>query len=186
MSRCSGHFWTTAKRPLYEKFEEKVMPEPNSGCWLWMGAATSGGYGSMTLGASSILAHRLSWLLYVGGPIPDGLWVLHRCDNRICVNPQHLFLGTPRDNTQDMLRKGRQNIAALAHKNRRRGDNHPSRYMRERLKRGAEHHSAKVTEDDVRTIRGSAASGVEMARRFGVTPVTISRIRRRLIWSHVA
>lgn len=85
-----------------------VQPEPNSGCWLWTGRYGNNGYGTFGGGRKGERtgAHRLVWEI-TNGPIPDGLFVLHRCDVRGCVNPEHLFLGTAKDNTQDMMAKGR-------------------------------------------------------------------------------
>ena len=99
-------------RPLMERFEEKYTPEPNSGCWLWLGACNRDRYGCETYGVigttprGTSLAHRIAWLLY-RGPIPTGLILLHRCDNQQCVNPDHLRLGTYADNNADMVAKGR-------------------------------------------------------------------------------
>jgi hypothetical protein len=101
---------------LLERFEAKFIPEPNTGCWLWV-AGTRNGYGSITVGSRtdrsqrSVAAHRLAWELYVG-PIPDGdgyhgVCVCHSCDIPQCVNPAHLFLGTQGDNITDMMAKGR-------------------------------------------------------------------------------
>ena len=97
-------------RPWLERLEAFVVPEPNSGCHLWIGSGT-GGYGRMRLGSRGIdrhshLTHRLVWELH-HGPIPDGVKVLHRCDTPACVNVRHLFLGTMKDNSEDMMRKGR-------------------------------------------------------------------------------
>jgi hypothetical protein len=92
-----------------ERFEEKFIPEPNSGCWIWT-AATGGNaryrYGEFSFNGCPELAHRVSWILY-RGDIPDGLNILHRCDNGLCVNPHHLFSGTQQDNMHDMIKKGR-------------------------------------------------------------------------------
>lgn len=93
----------------FRKFMDRVMPEPNSGCWLWTGALTTAGYGQFPgRGAAfrSRLAPRISYQLF-RGPIPSGACVLHTCDVRCCVNPDHLWLGTHLDNQQDKCRKGR-------------------------------------------------------------------------------
>jgi hypothetical protein len=97
-----------AARPrpsLREKFMAKAHPEPNTGCWLWTGALTKGGYGKMGVDGVTTDAHRLSWELHRGDT--GGHFVLHRCDIRCCVNPDHLFLGTHADNMLDMVAKGR-------------------------------------------------------------------------------
>lgn len=81
-------------------------PDPTSGCWIWMRAIGTSGYGIAYQNGRQIRAHRLAYQL-VHGPIPDGLYALHRCDVRACCNPTHLFLGTLQDNHDDMHRKGR-------------------------------------------------------------------------------
>ena len=92
-----------------ESFLSNTIPEPNTGCYIWLGHQLPNGYGkaSLTIEGKPIrLAHRISWILH-NGTIPNGEFVLHKCDNRICVNPDHLFLGSAKDNTQDMLSKFR-------------------------------------------------------------------------------
>lgn len=86
------------------RFEAKCAPITESGCWIWLGA--SGRYGNLTIRGVHMDAHRFSWILY-RGPVPEGMCVLHRCDIGLCVNPSHLFLGSSKQNTQDMLAKGR-------------------------------------------------------------------------------
>lgn len=101
---CVRHrLWT---RTPQERFDANVCPEPNTGCWLWTGATTKHGYGHLNINGRYVKASRLSWELH-NGPITDGLCVLHKCDVRSCVNPEHLFLGTNQDNMDDMWRKGR-------------------------------------------------------------------------------
>lgn len=89
-----------------EVFGERWTPEPNSGCWLWTKALTKEGYGSLGFNRKINYAHRVSWILH-RGEIPPGLCVLHHCDTRACVNPDHLFLGTYQDNFHDCRAKGR-------------------------------------------------------------------------------
>lgn len=100
---------------LRERFWSKVdragpaHPQLGTACWTWVGSKSEKGYGRLSAGkhrASPLRAHRVSWELHKG-PIPDKMFVLHNCDNPTCVNPDHLFIGTARDNTRDMVRKGR-------------------------------------------------------------------------------
>ena len=98
--------------PLEDRFWSKVLKTES--CWLWKGATQGTGYGRIARGKRNEfpkpeLAHRMSWELH-NGPIPKGLIVLHRCDNPPCVKPSHLFVGTPKDNSDDKCSKGRQYV----------------------------------------------------------------------------
>lgn len=159
-----------APRPVNaeEKFRNSYIPEPNSGCWLWLGFVhPRTGYGQFSAGRrTQTLAHRQSWKMH-RGQIPEGYCVCHKCDVRTCVNPDHLWLGTYADNMRDAAQKGRMNWKA--------------EHCRD-LRKGSQHPAAKLTESQVRDIRSSSTAGVEAARAHGVSPVTVSRIRRGLTW----
>src|SRR5882672_10379584 len=94
-------------------FWRKVDKRP-FGCWVWTAWKNSKGYGNFNIGERKWKAHRLSYTFFYG-PIPDGLLVLHRCDNPSCVNPDHLFLGTARDNFQDAISKKRLPFTTQTH-----------------------------------------------------------------------
>lgn len=94
-------------RSLFERFLDHVGPEdPDTGCWPWVGSLSGGGYGQIRNGDRMQQVHRAGWELK-HGPIPEGMFVCHRCDNPRCVRPDHLFLGTHSDNMRDMVTKGR-------------------------------------------------------------------------------
>ena len=95
-----------ARKSLQERFEEKYVPVPETGCWIWIASTFLGGYGCIRVDGKIVGAHRLSYELH-NGPIPEELHVLHRCDQPPCVRPDHLFLGTHQDNMIDRTVKGR-------------------------------------------------------------------------------
>lgn len=177
------------RKSLVERFWSRVdMTAGPDGCWLWLGGTGSRGYGhiySKELGRQ--LAHRIAYKLCLS-PIPEGLLVCHHCDNPSCVNPAHLFLGTPKDNSCDMVSKGRD--LAHAHPDKlARGDRHGSRTHPEAIPYGEQHHNAKCTEALVREVRALYAEGgisqSVIARRYGMNPRTLTDIIRRRSWKHV-
>lgn len=155
-----------------KRFWRKV--QKSDGCWLWTGATTRGGYGTAWDGARQVRAHRFSYAL-ANGPIGDGLFVCHRCDVPACVNPEHLFLGTPAENSADCKGKGRLAV----------GDGHGSRLHPKTQVRGERHPSARLTAPDVVGIRERWASGEAvgaLAVAFGVSHTTVGKIVRGLRW----
>lgn len=156
--------------PFTERFERSYIPEPNSGCWLWYGRPRgSNDYGSINRDGKPIAAHRASWEL-VNGAVPNGLFVLHECDNSSCVNPEHLFLGTHQDNSDDKVFKGRHS----------RGAAHSA--AKKNPARGVANGNSKLTESDVLAIRALNISQRKIAAMYGVTQSLISNIKRREIW----
>ena len=89
-----------------ERFWNKVDRRDPFSCWVWKAASATNGYGRFKFRGAMQRANRVAWWL-THGPVPKGLWVLHHCDNKLCVNPSHLFLGTPTDNVLDMVKKNR-------------------------------------------------------------------------------
>ncbi len=160
----SAHFWS------------KV--EKTDGCWLWRGPFWGKRYGSFKAHRKVYSAHRFAYELTYG-PIPAGLWVLHRCDNPPCVRPDHLFLGTHQDNMDDKIKKGR---CASGDQNgaRTHFDTHP---------RGERSGMAKLTAEKVREIRLRYAAGgisfVRLAKEYGVSEATIKEAVYRQTWKHV-
>jgi hypothetical protein len=144
-------------------FLKKVSPEPNTGCWLWDGKYTADGYGRCHVSGLDN-AHRVSYFLH-NGDFDRSLHVLHKCDVRCCVNPDHLFLGTHLDNIADRNNKGRTNRPI-----------------------GSKSHRSKIDELDVLGIRYQFARGMTMdllSIKHQVSEFTIWDIVRRRTWNHI-
>jgi hypothetical protein len=164
-----GHQFRMKKmQPLAERFWSHVAIGASDECWEWQASRSCYGYGQFEINDHNYPASRVAWIL-TNGPVPDGLDILHSCNNPPCCNPAHLRPGTVSDNMQDSIRAGT--------------------HYRFTYKRGSEHHNAKLTENDVRQIRILFAKGnvtkVQLGRDFGVTPENIAFIVNRKHWSHI-
>jgi hypothetical protein len=105
-SNACGHKTVRRIQTPLERLENWSIPEPNTGCWIWLGALTRDGYGDVHINGRRIRPHRVALEVRVGRLL-EGLWALHTCDNRWCINPDHLYAGTVQDNTDDRVRRGR-------------------------------------------------------------------------------
>lgn len=146
---------------LIRRFENLYIPEPNSGCWIWLGAVIdSTGYGTFNWNKKIVSAHRASFVL-AKGEIPEGAMVLHKCDVRCCVNPEHLYLGDHTQNMQDML-------------------------DRDRSARGEKNAHAKLTSLQVEEIRRTYVKRrgnlMALAKKFGVSRYAIHYVLKRETW----
>jgi hypothetical protein len=151
-----------ADEAIVKCITEQCIPEPNSGCLLWLGSVMGTGYGRVRIERKTYLVHRVMFEA-IHGPIPDGLFVCHKCDTPSCVNPAHLFTGTNAENMADMIRKLRS-------------------------PRGTSRSNSKLTDSDVRKIRELSARGVlqkAIASKYGVARVVIQKAISRKTWSHV-
>lgn len=142
--------------------------DKTSSCWNWTGSLTPTGYGQLRINKKAHTASRVSWQLHYG-EIPHGYFVCHKCDNRRCVNPEHLFLGTPKDNMDDMRAKGRQSY--------------------HNVRKGTQINTVKLTEQQVLEIRsvysGERCQQVQLARKYGVTQSCINCIVLGRTWKHL-
>jgi hypothetical protein len=150
------------KIPQRTPFETRYIVDL-SGCWLWDEFTDKDGYGRLTINYKDCRAHRVSWELH-RGEIPKGMWVLHKCDTPSCVNPDHLFLGTVKENADDRERKGR---GAL-------GD-----------QEGQNNRSAKLTEANVLAIRADTRSQSAIIKDYGISSSQVFRIKNRQRWAHL-
>jgi hypothetical protein len=150
---------------IKDRILAKCIPEPNTGCWLWEGLPNAAGYGRLNIEGRPTFAHRLSHQEFKG-PVPDGLFVLHRCDTPACVNPAHLRVGTKADNSREMKER-----------DRKRGPENPVR--------GESVGVSKLTEADVRKIRADNRTLKAIAADYGVHFSIIWDVKKRVTWRHV-
>ena len=138
--------------------------DTNTDCWIFIGNRVKNGYGQICINGKIGIAHRHSYVAFKGD-IPGGLLVCHKCDNPSCVNPEHLFIGTHQDNSDDKIKKGRHNAA-----------------------KGEKHYKSKLSATDVINIRSMAKDGLtenEIAKKFNIGRGAVSSIKRRQCWKHI-
>ncbi len=198
MESLEERFWSKVDIPL----DDDGKPDKEE-CWLWKASVNSDGYGHLGISGKTVKAHRVAFCLE-NGDFDGTKCVLHRCDTPRCCNPEHLWLGTIKDNNQDCIKKGRDNKAcgdkngARVHPERMprgdkngsrthpeglaRGDRHYYKTNPEKILRGENHGSAKLTWKKVREIRNSPELQRELAIKYGVCQTTISRIKINKIW----
>ena len=175
------HSRATARDIINQRFWSNV--DKSGDCWLWQGLVLNSGYGQFYAAGKRYRAHRYSWIL-AHGPIPEGLSVCHTCDNPLCVNPDHLWLGTTLANQLDAVRKGRKasGIKSGAY-------THP-----EQVQRGETHPSAKLTEADVLYLRriwrrghkrGDGTGITALARAYGMSTSSIQAAISGKTWKHL-
>lgn len=140
------------KGNIFERFQKGYKVHKKSGCWIWLKNISTTGYGRMNFNYINYRSHRLSYLIYVG-EIPEEMVICHTCDNKKCVNPNHLFLGTILDNVADRVKKNR-------------------------TSQNENHYKCKLSNKQVIKIRKMKGSARELAEKFKVNTSTIYNIRK--------
>ena len=144
---------------IVKKLIDRSEPIPMSGCWIWMGGTYTDGYGAVNFMGRTDRAHRVSYRVFKGA-IPNELLVCHSCDQPLCVNPEHLFLGTYADNMADMRRKNRS-------------------------PRGSSMNNTLINDDIAMSIFIASGSNVDIAKDFSVSKTTVWRIKAKKNWKHI-
>jgi len=175
---CQLHYKRTRKHgsphpkkndhaPLNERFWRFVDKKSDDECWNWTGNKLPSGYGQISIGAKKEMskgAHRVSWELANNSDIPKNMYVMHKCDNPSCVNPNHLTIGTAKENTQDMIRKGRKKTVAPL---------------------GTENGKSLLDAEKVLLIRSSNLNHAALGRQLGVSPNCVRGVRIGRTWAHI-
>lgn len=167
--------WKVLYGSISEALMAKVMKLDDSDCWLWCGTFSGNGYGALKYDGIQHIAHRAMYKS-IHGDLPRNIYVCHTCDNRWCVNPDHLFAGTPADNMRDKVEKGRQS----------KGDKHAdsfksSKKFRDSIRRGEKHAMSKLTDAQRREILDLIDDGMTqsaIASRYNVSQTAIFHINR--------
>lgn len=133
--------------------------EKSISCWLWVGAKEADGYGRFDIEHKHIRAHRFSWILH-NGPVPNGLGILHRCNNTSCVNPSHLYAGTPKDNALDTVNSGNTTT-------------------------GVKNGNSKLNNEAVRAIRNDQRCQRVIAKEHDISAQTVCTIKKGRTWKHL-
>lgn len=157
---CNALAWAARPRDVRQRFEKWF--DKGDGCWEWKGSENKnrGGYGAFGVFGKMVGAHVFA-LELDGRPVGKGQYACHTCDNPRCVNPAHLYVGSPSDNVRDMISRNRHRAGEL-------------------------HYAARLTEQDVRSIRADQRSNAEIAKDYGVNRTNIIAIKKRKTWKNVA
>lgn len=159
---------------IYERFMSKVNIHPGNMCWNWAGARSGSGYGQFWNGVRNIPAHYF----LLSDPVPSGMQGCHHCDNKLCVRPSHIFIGTRSDNEQDKVSKGRHNTAPGCR----------AMLKVRKIHRGQNNHECKLTEAQAREAKAcSRKRGVAtaLAKKLGVSLTVVCDIRDGKRWAHL-
>ena len=140
-----------------QRIEKNSQPITEIGCWVWMGAVTNAGYGLCHNGKKTASAHRVAYEAFVG-KIPSGMIIAHTCDNPLCVNPNHLWLATHKENSQDMVNK-------------------------KRSANGEKCGKSKLTDEQIKFIRKSDLSHRKLGEMFNVSHANIGYVKRGVTWN---
>ena len=166
------------KEEVLQRIASKYLIDEVTGCWNWNAAFRKTGYGCLRYERKLVDSHRISYALY-NGDIPSDICVCHKCDNRKCINPEHLFLGTKADNSKDMADKGR---AA-------KGDRHGTYLHPESIAKGEKHGQSKLSEKDIIQILNGYYFENEkvkdMVKKYPVGRRYIYRIIAGDVWKHI-
>jgi hypothetical protein len=182
----NGSLFGDHMKTVEERFWEKVDRRGEDECWEWLGGWRGNGYGYFSIGGKEMNAHRGSWIIH-NGNVPAELCVCHICDNRRCVNPKHLFLGTISDNAVDMVKKHR-HVSQINPGCYPRGDKHHTHLRPETISFGEKNGGSKLKESMVKIIierLQAGEQGRKIARDYNISECAISQIKLHKHWSYL-